>query len=120
VETKDSVGPGNVLMVECHAAEVVHVFTGFGKVGVSAEAVAGEAVTQARTFVDRKVAADEHLADQLLLPMAIGSGGSFSTLKLSNHSLTNMTVIKEFLSVHFEIESRNEGDTCVVTVVSKR
>jgi RNA 3'-terminal phosphate cyclase (ATP) len=120
VETKDSVGPGNVLLVECHAPEVVHVFTGFGKVGVAAEAVAGEAISQARNFLHCQVSADEHLADQLLLPMALGGGGSFSTSGLSNHSLTNIKVIKAFLSVRFEIATKNTGNTCVVTVSPER
>jgi RNA 3'-terminal phosphate cyclase (ATP) len=120
VETKNSVGPGNVLMVECHAEEVVHVFTGFGKVGVSAEAVAGVAISQARKFIECKVSADEHLADQLLLPMAIGGGGSFSTWELSNHSLTNMTVIKAFLNVRFEIASNDTENTRMVTVSPER
>jgi RNA 3'-terminal phosphate cyclase (ATP) len=119
VETKNSAGPGNVLMVECHAGEVVHVFTGFGKVGVSAEAVAGEAISQARRFIARKVSADEHLADQLLLPMALG-GGSFSTSELSNHSLTNMTVIQAFLKVRFEIASNHTENTRIVTVCPER
>jgi RNA 3'-terminal phosphate cyclase (ATP) len=119
VETKNSVGPGNVLMVECHAAEVVHVFTGFGKVGVSAEAVAGEAISQARKFLNCKVSADEHLADQLLLPMALG-GGSFSTSALSRHSWTNMSVIREFLRIDFAVRESGDEHRCEVRVSARR
>lgn len=116
IETSNSAGPGNVLMVECHADEVVHVFTGFGKVGVSAEAVAGEAISQARKFIERKVSADEHLADQLLLPMAISGGGSFSSTALSAHSRTNMSVIMEFLQTDFEVSESANGQKCAVRI----
>lgn len=119
LETKNSVGSGNVLMVECHAVEVVHVFTGFGKVGVSAEAVAGEAIAQARKFLQGKVSADEHLADQVLLPMAIGGGGSFSTSELSKHSWTNMAVIKEFLNTRFDVWELSADGRCEVRVSAR-
>jgi RNA 3'-terminal phosphate cyclase (ATP) len=120
IETRNSVGPGNVLMVECRAPEAVHVFTGFGKVGVSAETVAGEAISQARKFLSCKVSADEHLADQLLLPMALSGGGSFSTSALSPHSHTNMGVIIEFLGTNFEVTELSDGEKCEVRVSARR
>jgi RNA 3'-terminal phosphate cyclase (ATP) len=43
-----------------------------------------------------------HLADQLLLPMALAGGGSFTTLLLSPHAATNMDVIKKFLDVEIK------------------
>jgi RNA 3'-terminal phosphate cyclase (ATP) len=118
VETKNSTGPGNVLMLECHDSEVTHVFTGFGRLGVSAEQVAEEAIQQAQVFIGGRVAADEHLADQLLLPLALG-GGSFSTTKLSNHSCTNMMVIKAFLNTGFELEEQMDDQTCEVSVSTR-
>ena len=39
----------------------------------------------------------EHLADQLLLPMAVAAGGRFLTGKPSLHTLTNIGVIQRFL-----------------------
>jgi RNA 3'-terminal phosphate cyclase (ATP) len=116
VNTKNSAGPGNVVMVECHNSDAVHVFTGFGRLGVSAEQVAEDAVRQTQIFMGNKVAADEHLADQILLPLALGEGGSFSTTKLSNHALTNMMVIKAFLNTEFKTAPLTDDQSCSVHV----
>ena len=48
-------------------------------------------------------AVDEHLADQLLLPLALAGGGSFTTMSLNMHAKTNMEVIRAFLPVRFEV-----------------
>ena len=40
-----------------------------------------------------------HLADQLLLPLALARGGGFHTLPPSRHTHTNMAVIRQFLDV---------------------
>jgi RNA 3'-terminal phosphate cyclase (ATP) len=116
VDTKNSAGPGNVVMVECHTSDAVHVFTGFGRLGVSAEQVAEDAVRQAQIFMGNRVAADEHLADQILLPLALGEGGSFSTTKLSNHALTNMMVIKAFFNTEFKTAPSTDDQSCEVRV----
>ena len=39
---------------------------------------------------------DEHLADQLLLPMALGSGGSFIARTVTPHLRSNAAVIETF------------------------
>jgi RNA 3'-terminal phosphate cyclase (ATP) len=35
-----------------------------------------------------------HLADQLLLPMALGAGGIFRTMTTTTHTRTNIDVIR--------------------------
>jgi RNA 3'-terminal phosphate cyclase len=52
-----------------------------------------------------------HLADQLLLPMALGHGGTFRTTGLTPHSQTNMSVIEAFGVARFEVQAN------VVTVL---
>jgi RNA 3'-terminal phosphate cyclase (ATP) len=39
----------------------------------------------------------EHLADQLLLPLALSAGGEFRTGRPSQHTLTNRDIIERFL-----------------------
>jgi RNA 3'-terminal phosphate cyclase (ATP) len=39
---------------------------------------------------------DEHLADQLLLPMALGNGGLFITRTVTPHLRSNAVVIERF------------------------
>ena len=49
----------------------------------------------------------EHLADQLLLPMALAGGGSFTTPRMTEHLHSNIAVIEVFLPVR--IDCREEG-----------
>ncbi len=103
-------GPGNalVLIVETeHACEVV---TGFGDKGVRAEQVAQDAVVELRRWLDAGVAVGEHLADQLLIPLALTGSGEFWTLPTSLHTQTNAELIERFLPVRFVIERLGQGE----------
>ncbi len=86
-------GPGNALVLEIETEHVTEVFTGFGERGRPAEEVAQEAIEAARAWLEADVPVDEHLADQLLMPMTLAGGGSFRTTKPSLHSTTNAAVI---------------------------
>lgn len=101
VDTKNSVGPGNIVLIEIASENTTEVFCGFGRVGASAESVASEAVSAARSYLVSGAVAGEHLADQLLLPFALAGGGSFTAEKLNLHSRTNMDIIRCFLPVNF-------------------
>jgi RNA 3'-terminal phosphate cyclase (ATP) len=92
-------GPGNLLTLEIESEQVTEVFTGFGMKGVTAEAVADEAVQQARRYLAANVPVGECLADQLLLPLALAGGGSFVTQAPTRHTKTNIEVITRFLAI---------------------
>jgi RNA 3'-terminal phosphate cyclase (ATP) len=98
------VGPGNALLLEIETEHVTAVFTSFGERGRSAGTVARDATDAARAWLDAGVPVDEHLADQLLLPMALAGGGSFRTVKPSLHSTTNARIIQRFLPVEIRFE----------------
>lgn len=102
VQTRESAGPGNIVMVEAGSGEVTEVFSAFGQLGVAAEKVGATAAREAREYLVSRAAAGEHLTDQLLVPMALAGGGWFAALKLSRHATTNMAVIPAFLPVRFE------------------
>lgn len=99
-----SAGPGNVLMLEVECEHVTEVVTGFGQRGVRAEQVAANAVEEMQRYLASTGAAGEHLADQLLLPMAIGAGGTFTTVEASLHTRTNAEVIRQFGVADVRIE----------------
>ena len=101
IQTKDSAGPGNVVMVEVGDGEQLEMFTAFGERGVPAESVASEAARDAREYLVSRAGAGEHLTDQLLLPLTLAGGGSFHALKLNRHARTNIEVIGQFLPVRF-------------------
>lgn len=104
-----SIGPGNVLMISIEGGAVTEVVTGFGVKGVTAEKVAGDACDQASRYLETDVAVGTHLADQLLIPMALGRGGAFRTLTPTAHTTTNADVIRRFLDVPIAIEEESAG-----------
>ena len=81
-------------MVDIRDETVTEVVTGFGVKGVSAERVASDACDEAERYLGSAVPVGSHLADQLLMPMALGRGGTFRTLTPSAHALTNAAVIR--------------------------
>lgn len=107
IDTKESPGPGNVVMLEISTDAGSEMFTAFGELGVTAENVARHAVRDAREYLISNAVAGEHLTDQLLLPLALAGGGSFTSLKLTRHAMTNIDVIRMFLPVRFETTQRD-------------
>jgi RNA 3'-terminal phosphate cyclase (ATP) len=103
-------GPGNLVTVELEYAAHTEVFTGFGQTRVSAEAVAEQVVEEVRRYLAAQVPVGEHLADQLMVPLALAGGGAYRTLPLSRHAVTNRAIIGLFLDVPIaveEVENRN-------------
>ena len=100
LERKDvsSVGPGNMLSLQLTTETCVNVFDAFGEKNVSAERVANKAIRMLKQHEVAQVAVGEHLADQLLLPLLCGVGGSFTTGKPSEHLLTNIAVVEQFVA----------------------
>ena len=111
----DERGPGNVLLLEVETEHVHEVFTSFGEAGVPAGTVANEVVNELRTWLAADVPVGPHLADQLLLPLAIGAGGSFRTTKTTEHTRTNADVIRRFLP-DVTIDVSDEGPAATITV----
>jgi RNA 3'-terminal phosphate cyclase (ATP) len=101
-------GPGNALVLEIEAENVTEVFTGFGERGRPAEEVAKSAAAAAKVWLDANVLVDEHLADQVLIPMVLAGSGSFRTTKPSLHTTTNADVIQRFLPVPIRVEQESE------------
>jgi RNA 3'-terminal phosphate cyclase (ATP) len=110
----NSPGPGNVVRVaitsECGVTEVV---SGFGKLGVTAEQVAMNVAAEAQAYLTAEVPVGQHLADQLLLPMAMAGGGSFRTMALTAHTETNLQVIRKFLPIRAETVTEPAGTVLV-------
>jgi RNA 3'-terminal phosphate cyclase (ATP) len=109
MEQSPKLGPGNVLTLELGFEQVTEVFTGFGQRGVPAEAVAEGAVAEARAYLDADVAVGPHLADQLLLPLALARGGGFTTVQPTRHTQTNWAVIRLFTNLSLEQTPRAAG-----------
>lgn len=106
-------GPGNVVMISLEYAQVCEMFIAFGERGLPADVVADRAIRAARLYRDGDAAVDEHLADQLVLPMALAGGGSFTTSKISSHLASNLEVIAKFLPVEARQTEQDSGNWLV-------
>ena len=96
VVTQDSVGPGNAVVVALEYEHVTEVFSSVGEIGKSAELVAREAADEARDYIASQVPVGPHLADQLMVPLALLSGGQYATCALTEHATTNMFLLRAF------------------------
>jgi RNA 3'-terminal phosphate cyclase (ATP) len=113
--SKESHGPGNVLIIEMAFEKMTEIFTGFGERGVSAEEVARNACHEAREYLTSGAPVGKHLADQLLLPLVMAGKGSFLTMPPSRHTMTNIEVIRKFLEINISCTPR-DGRVWQVTV----
>ena len=102
-------GPGNAVLVRVACERHTAVFSDIGRRGVSAEAVGRRAAGLARGYLASPAVADEHLADQLLLPLALFGGGRFTASVLSSHFTTNVETIRLFLDVGVRTEETGDG-----------
>ena len=127
----DSPGPGNCIMVAGEWTEGggpepaaggdrpgrrgKTILTAFGEKGKPARRVADELREQFARFVASGAAVDEHLADQVLIYMALCGAGRFATGGQSLHETTNMAVIEKFLPVKFTSQSTATGQVVSCT-----
>ncbi len=98
-EEVEADGPGNMVTVEVQSQHVTELFAGFGRIGMPAERVATGVAREVKRYLESGAPVGEHLADQLLVPLAIAGAGSFRTLCLSGHTTTNIQTIQRFLDV---------------------
>ncbi len=117
-----SPGPGTVVFLLAEYEHVRAGFTGYGRLRKPAERVAEEACKAYWRYHKRGQSVDAHLADQLLLPLALahrspGSGCSqYGVESVTRHLLTQAWLIRQFLAqVHIEVVG-GQGQPGTVTV----
>ncbi len=105
IEDAPSPGQGTALFLAVQFEGSTAGFTSLGREGKKAEAVADDACDLLIGFLDGGGVIDRHLADQLVLYMALAEGYStFLTKNITEHLLTNIWVIERFLQVTFAVE----------------
>jgi RNA 3'-terminal phosphate cyclase (ATP) len=94
--TVHSPGPGNAIWLAARDAGACNVFSAIGERGVSAEEVGASCAQAYLRWRASGTSVEEHLADQLMLPIALAGAGSYTTNELTLHSRTNIEVIHAF------------------------
>lgn len=111
IEHPDSHGPGNAIAIRLGFANVTEVATSFGAKDKPTLRLVKELNRHIKRYLSSTAPVGEHLADQLLLPMALLAGGRFRCTRPSEHTLTNASIINRFLgegTVTLEQEGRDE------------
>jgi RNA 3'-terminal phosphate cyclase (ATP) len=112
-----SAGAGIFLTAEYEAVRAG--FSALGAKGKPSEVVAEEAVAALLAHRDSGAALDQHLADQLVLPLALSGGtSSFSTERVSRHLMTNIWVLEQFGLARISINRRRVDLQSLVSVDS--
>lgn len=115
-----SVGPGNMLAVTLRYEHITEMVTGFGRRGLPAEDIAETVAVESTAYLAAEdIAVGRHLADQLLLPMALAGSGTFTTLTPTLHTRTNAEIIKMFLDIDIRFEAIDAFDNMMVRVERK-
>ncbi len=100
-----SPGQGTVVFIGSVFEKGLAGFTSLGERGKPSEQVANDACNEFFKFMQTKAGVDEHLADQLLLYMALATGRStFITNRITPHLRTNARLIEKFLPVKFDMD----------------
>jgi RNA 3'-terminal phosphate cyclase (ATP) len=92
-------GPGNALLLEVESEHATTIVSSIGERGRRAEVVAGAAIRELQTVLAAEVPVDAHLADQLVVPMALAGGGAFRTLEPTGHLRSQLDLVPRFLDV---------------------
>jgi len=105
-----SIGKCTVLCVVARFDAAQSCHCALGAKGKPAERVADEALDGFFHHLETDTCVDPHLADQILLPLALADGPSaFTTSRVTGHLTTNAHVIQQFLPGRIEIEQRSDG-----------
>lgn len=105
----DAVGPGNILLLEAEFEHVTEIASGFGKLGVAAQHIGKTTAARMAGYLGGQAFAGPYLADQLLLPMALASGGCLTSVKPSQHAITAADIIERFTDSKVTFGARADG-----------
>lgn len=108
-----AMGPGNVVMAEVAYEHVSELASAVGERGRRAEEVARSAASELSRYLASTAPVGEHLADQLLLPLALAGGGGFRTGPPTLHTRTHIDIVQRFLSISIEVSAESANGTSI-------
>jgi len=98
LEEVPAYGVGSFLFLIAEFEKVIAGFSSLGERGKPAEKVAEEVAYSFKRYLNTGGCLDHHLADQLVPFMALAKGNfTFTTDRVTNHLLSNLWVIQNFL-----------------------
>lgn len=113
VRVKNGAGPGNALAIWYQFEHICELFNSYAEKKKSSEAVASNAIKQANDYLKSDAPVGAFLADQLLLPLALGNGGRYLATRKTRHFSTHTEIIQMFLDVNIHTEKNLTGSWLV-------
>jgi len=104
-----AVGPGNALIAEVESEHVTEVFTGFGEKQIRAETVANLCADEVLAYLATDAPVGPHLADQLVLLLALAGEGLFRTTTPTKHTRTQLDVLPRFVRTSISCTEETGG-----------
>ena len=98
------ISQGNTAFVVLNYEHHQQVFSALGEKKKSAEKVAHDLAKDVQSYLNIDAVVDEYLADQLLLPLALGQGGEFTAQVISEHTKSQADMIQKFLDCEINFE----------------
>jgi RNA 3'-terminal phosphate cyclase (ATP) len=111
-------GPGAGIFLLAEYGQLAASFSAYGRRGRPSEAVADQAVAAFRAHHACDAVVELHLADQLLLPLALAAGPStFTTARSTGHLMTNAWTLDQFGVADISV---GQGGPCRVRIEPRR
>jgi RNA 3'-terminal phosphate cyclase (ATP) len=105
-----SIGKGTFFFILAEFENSLAGFSSLGAIKKRAETVAEEACQEFLEFMQTDAAIEKHLADQLIPVLSFSNQkSSFTVSSVSQHLLTNIWAVKNFLPVRIEVQGK-EGE----------
>jgi len=102
-------GKGVCCLYQASFTHATELTSACGEMNVTAERVGRRAAKSLVDFISHGAPVGRHLADQLLLPLAIAGGGSFTCGFPDDHLTTNQSIIEAFLPTRFTTTPTDRG-----------
>ena len=100
-------GQGTFVYLECSSGSSIAGFSSLGARGKSAEAVGDEAADELIHYYRSGAVLDRHLADQIVLYLALSDHESaFTTEAVTNHLMTNLWAIGLFHRYRYSVDGQ--------------
>ncbi|MFT3709336.1 MAG: RNA 3'-terminal phosphate cyclase [Archangium sp.] len=100
---------GNALTLTLEYEHVTDVFVGLGAPGIMAEKIARRASGEVRRALRTDAPVGLHLADQLIVPLALSKGGVFRTVEPTEHTRTQLALVPRFVPVKIEASAEAQN-----------
>ncbi|WP_226480426.1 RNA 3'-terminal phosphate cyclase [Natrinema amylolyticum] len=112
--TADSPSPGSALVLRIDHGTGIAGFSALGERGTPAERVGEDAADAANRFLEGAAPVDRHMADQLLVFLAL-AGGRIRVPTVTEHVETRCELLEDFGA---KIELEADGETTIVSIPS--